>query len=700
MVNFSHELSVLYLSKGNEKVKKQDTVRAPWVAGESVKVWLQRVSCLQSKKDVIAFFKAFAKTPKGKSVSRNTIKKYLDEDHYAIERENILSALENYKYTSKNNGGSCQIGRYGYEPIDKYTALLKDKTKAKDNTEARARLNKIAEQRKTDYWNIIEHQCKKVGTQCDNCGGVYLRSIKNKKVENYRIIKDMSPIASLKISERLRLAKIGLKGISPPSGAEGPPFFGATIYLSAHVDKQFGSINANKSNHFEVEKTLCEYCLGKLCDSINTPVSDALYQIKKSRNWTMSELGSALGVSQSSVSRLMRRVGEAPHIKFIKHETLNRLLDIYSKTEQHERELYNEKIRQQQKRLLDQEEAIKEHDIAFKKDLKDMKESVKYLRNHFWANGYDIQVEAEEITTIIKRKYFEQKGQFRKVFTSLPDKMFHSVDEDKIAVFLNEDPKDIYTIISIAKKLDATHIWYKHYKKAFNDEDYSFIYHTDSKEEKDSKLSKHVCLDLSFFPPVFCETPINLHTFLRFRTNEEIKSKKYKELDKAINKTMHYMASSKLPNCLQEHKIQLDIEKIQLLKKNSWRDSHDYFAPHDEDLYIPFPFIEDLQGQTVNILRKMTKPSEDEAGSMLRFLETISQQQPQRWSPKTSGEYLFQFPPRDILQWNFQVEIYKHLEQYPEQEYVDSLAKEYGVDCDMIFPLLYRHSKLAAAIYE
>jgi hypothetical protein len=93
MVNFSHKLSVLYLSKGNEKVKKQDTVRAPWVAGESVKVWLQRVSCLQSKKDVIAFFKAFAKTPKGKSVSRNTIKKYLDEDHYAIERENILSAL-------------------------------------------------------------------------------------------------------------------------------------------------------------------------------------------------------------------------------------------------------------------------------------------------------------------------------------------------------------------------------------------------------------------------------------------------------------------------------------------------------------------------------------------------------------------------------------------------------------------------------
>jgi hypothetical protein len=90
----------VHLPKGNEKVKKQNTSRAQWVAGESVKVWLKRVLCLQSKKDVIAF----AASLKDSQVSRNTIKKYLDEDHYAIERKNILSALENYRYSCKDDG--------------------------------------------------------------------------------------------------------------------------------------------------------------------------------------------------------------------------------------------------------------------------------------------------------------------------------------------------------------------------------------------------------------------------------------------------------------------------------------------------------------------------------------------------------------------------------------------------------------------
>jgi transcriptional regulator with XRE-family HTH domain len=673
----------VHLPKGNEKVKKQNTSRAQWVAGESVKVWLKRVLCLQSKKDVIAF----AASLKDAQVSRNTIKKYLDEEHYAIERKNILTALKEHKYNSKDDGKSYKLGRYGYKPIDEYSA--------KDNSEAM--LKKLAKQRINDYWNIIEHQCKKVGTQCDRCGGVYLRKIKNDEVKDYRIIKDMSSIAGLTSNQRLSLGLGGPKKVSPPSDAEGPPYFGATIYLSAHVDKQFGSINANKSNHFEVEKTLCEYCLRRLCDFFNAPVSVALSQIKKERDWTMSEVASALGVSQSNVSRLMRSIGEAPLIKFIKPETLNRMLLLNSKNEELKPKTYDHEADKDFQHDADSERY--EHQV-YGKDLEDMKESVKYLRNHFWANGYDIQVEAEEITKIIKRKYSEQKGQSRKVFTSLPDKMIHSVDEDKIAVFLNDDPDDIYTIIAIAKTLNATHIWYKSYLKDVDPYAYDYIYHTDSEEEKNSKLSKHVCLNLRYFPPVFCETPINLHTFLRFRTNEEIKSKKYKELDKAINKTMHYMANSKLPNCLQEHKIQLDIEKIQLLEENSKRDSFYYFAPYNEDSYIAFPFIEDLQEQTVNILRKMTKPSEDETGLMLRFLETISQQQPQRWSPETSREYLFQFPPRDILQWNFQAEIYKYLEQYSEQEYVASLAKEYDVDYHMIRELLDQHTKLEGAICD
>jgi hypothetical protein len=107
---------------------------------------------------------------------------------------------------------------------------------------------------------------------------------------------------------------------------------------------------------------------------------------------------------------------------------------------------------------------------------------------------------------------------------------------------------------------------------------------------------------------------------------------------------------------------------------------------------------------------------------MLRFLETISQQQPQRWSPKSINEYLFQFPPRDILQWNFQAEICKLHDQHkiyyleegfvdshifadervlsPPEEYVARLAKEYDVDYHMIRELLDQHTKLEGAICD
>jgi transcriptional regulator with XRE-family HTH domain len=639
----------VHLPKGNEKVKKQNTSRAQWVAGESVKVWLKRVLCLQSKKDVIAF----AASLKDAQVSRNTIKKYLDEEHYAIERKNILTALKEHKYNSKDDGKSYKLGRYGYKPIDEYSA--------KDNSEAM--LKKLAKQRINDYWNIIEHQCKKVGTQCDRCGGVYLRKIKNDEVKDYRIIKDMSSIAGLTLFERFELAKNGPKGVSPPSGAEGPPYFGATIYLSAHVDKQFGSINANKSNHFEVEKTLCEYCLRELCDFFNAPVSVVLSQIKKERNWTMSKVASALDVSQSNVSRLMRSIGEAPIIKFIKPETLNRMLLLNSEIEQLKRSDDSE-IEQHEDISVIMARAKDEEDNEDKDNLRDKKNSVEYLRKYFSTYGYDSQFKAEEITTNRERRSIKKrKSRNKKEITFLPDAMIRSRFYDNIAVFLSVEPNDIYSIIATAKNLNATHIWYKHYNEEHEEEmaqhtsDYPFIYRTNSWEEEISKEYKHVCLDLSRFPPAFCEIPIN-YSFLTYRTNEETKLKKYEELEKAINKTMHDMANSKGSNSLQECKIQLDIEKIQLLKKDS--EEFSYYQKYQEDI------------QEVEMWRKMTKPS-----------------------PVTIIEYLFQWPPIDILQKNFQMEICRcceHLEEHLEQQEKYRLAEEYDVHFNIISKLVFQHS--------